>query len=109
MNGKHKLSLDNIFGRTEALGVLDDGVAVGVGVDEIGYVGDFALKELAVGAALAGNERKLHLFAEIADNAAALHRLEQAGAAVLAMGVVTGNLLGAEFGRFRDFSVHHCI
>lgn len=73
MNEKHKLAFYDIFFRAEAFSVLDNGAAIGVGIDEVGFVNQRTFDYFSIGSSLVGNKLERHLFAQVADKSAALH------------------------------------
>ena len=87
MHLKHEFSLDDVFGRTKSFSVLNDGVAVVIGVDEVGDVRTGTFDEFGLSAfdvlVLWRYELVGDLLPKVGDESGTLHEIELCGTVVL--------------------------
>ena len=91
MDEEHELALDFVLRRSEALGVLDDYIAVAIDVYEVGDVADSMLNDCSRLVALVGNQQIGHLLAQLGYDSGALHERELPPTVVLLLGGMPAN------------------
>ena len=94
---QHELTLYAVHVCAHAFGVFYHGVAVAVGIDEVGDVAAWALDEFAVAVALCGYEFVAHLFAQVADSSGPQQQPQLVGPAVFLSGGISAGLLSVVF------------